>query len=201
MESARILQSWRRLAPRPGGKLLFSLALSRFVRYTGSIRPRVRELEPDFLHATRRLCGVVLQQDRRQDALSLCREVYDREASRENRSALVVALAARDESGKQPTEAELEEALEHASILLDDPDVDEWAVVSACQAAAASSNTATLSRCYGRLQDVSPDHDLTHYVGWLLPMLLYSGARSESAARFRERRQSELMYRFRTMCS
>ncbi len=141
---------------------------------------RVRELEPDFLHATRRLCGVVLQQDRRQDALSLCREVYDREASRENRSALVVALAARDESGKQPTEAELEEALEHASILLDDPDVDEWAVVSACQAAAASSNTATLSRCYGRLQDVSPDHDLTHYVGWLLPMLRGDLALAES---------------------
>lgn len=41
-----ILHKWRQLAPKPGGKLLFSLLLGRSVRYTGSIRPRVLTLEP-----------------------------------------------------------------------------------------------------------------------------------------------------------
>jgi acyl-coenzyme A thioesterase PaaI-like protein len=36
---------WRRLAPVPGGALLFSLVLRRWVPYSGTIRPRVTLLE------------------------------------------------------------------------------------------------------------------------------------------------------------
>ena len=41
-----LLARWRRLSKRPGGPWLFSLLVGRMARYTGTIRPRVVELEP-----------------------------------------------------------------------------------------------------------------------------------------------------------
>ena len=43
---AKILRSWQRLAPLPGGRRVFARLLSRMVPYSGSIRPDVIELEP-----------------------------------------------------------------------------------------------------------------------------------------------------------
>ena len=39
---------WDRFAPRPGGRLLFSVALGRLAPYTGSISPRVRALRAGY---------------------------------------------------------------------------------------------------------------------------------------------------------
>ncbi len=48
MESpgARLLGRWRALSRWPGGRKAFSVLLGRWVRYTGSIRPLILELEP-----------------------------------------------------------------------------------------------------------------------------------------------------------
>ena len=43
-----ILGRWRRWRPRPFGKLLFSFAVGRMARYTGTIKPRVQELRPGY---------------------------------------------------------------------------------------------------------------------------------------------------------
>lgn len=45
---AGLLNLWRRLSPLPGGKWLFARIFGWLVPYSGSIRPRIRELEPGF---------------------------------------------------------------------------------------------------------------------------------------------------------
>lgn len=42
----KLIGLWRRLAPWPGGKWLFSRVFGFAVPYSGSVRPRIRVLEP-----------------------------------------------------------------------------------------------------------------------------------------------------------
>lgn len=45
---ARLLRSWRALAPLPGGRWLFTQLVKWTVPYTGSVNPRVEALEPGY---------------------------------------------------------------------------------------------------------------------------------------------------------
>jgi acyl-coenzyme A thioesterase PaaI-like protein len=47
-------RQWRSLSALPGGKLLFSTVLGRFVPYTGSIGARIQRLEPGLCVASLR---------------------------------------------------------------------------------------------------------------------------------------------------
>jgi acyl-coenzyme A thioesterase PaaI-like protein len=46
-----IMKTWNQLAQFPGGRMLFNLALSFRVPYTGTVHPNVLELRPGFCRA------------------------------------------------------------------------------------------------------------------------------------------------------
>jgi acyl-coenzyme A thioesterase PaaI-like protein len=47
-DPGRVLATWQRLSPLPGGKWLFSKMVGRMAPYSGSIRARVAELRPGY---------------------------------------------------------------------------------------------------------------------------------------------------------
>ena len=49
-----IMTWWSRLAPLPGGRLLFSFALGKLAPYSGSLGARVEEIEPGFARVSLR---------------------------------------------------------------------------------------------------------------------------------------------------
>ncbi len=44
----RIMKLWQRLSPLPGGRWLFSVILGKFIPYTGTIKPEVKEIRPGY---------------------------------------------------------------------------------------------------------------------------------------------------------
>ena len=48
MPANPLLDRWRRLETKPGGRFLFAMMVGRMIPYTGSIHPRVLELRPGY---------------------------------------------------------------------------------------------------------------------------------------------------------
>ena len=123
----------------------------------------VRRLEPTFVHATRRLCGVVLNQGRRGEAIGLCREALAAAEIPENHEQLLWALLGTDQKA-QPRAAELREARTHATLLLKVPDPNGALLYPACQAAVA------LKDLVGRLEWAAPTEAPTALYAWIVAM-------------------------------
>jgi hypothetical protein len=130
---------------------------------------QVLELAPEFDHAVRRLCGIVLQRGHRNEALVLCRQAMELAETRENRGALIDALLT-GYGGEPPPAADLQEALLHARTLLGDPEAGLYDLISTCMAADANDELDVLRQCSQRLESVAPHEGATHYYAWLVAM-------------------------------
>jgi len=129
----------------------------------------VRSRQPQFFHATRRLCNVLARQGRRAESLSLCREALGAAATTENRVGLLEALTTLEE-GKQLTSPERAEALRLAGYLEKTEGIDPKLLPVLCQTSIAVQDLDMLRRCVRRLERETPDDLSTHYFAWVLGM-------------------------------
>lgn len=167
--SARITKELARVNPKAAGvfKAANQARDSGDLHRAETLYRQVRQIAPDFQDATRRLCGVVLELGRRQEALSLCREAFTAQPTTDNRAALAWALI---QSGlSAPTPAEIQEAVAHAGALVAQPEWSEFGLVTACQAAYLGNNLELLRACSARLERVGSRNG-AHFGIWLLDM-------------------------------
>jgi Zn-dependent protease with chaperone function len=121
---------------------------------------QVRERDPWFLHATRRLCGIESMRKNRDRAVALCREAVGADASATNETALAMALLRSE--GKPPPE-DVREAYGRAqNAVRKDPD-DAYAQLVLCQSAFAARELQAIDTCAARLEALDPDTMSTHY--------------------------------------
>jgi Zn-dependent protease with chaperone function len=129
----------------------------------------VLRLELGYVHATRRLCSVVLQQGRRSEAQGLCRQAFASEKTPENRAALIGTLLPGGPKG-EATAAEKQEAKSQAVVLIAGPELDPVLLYPACQAAVAAEDLVLLRSCGSRLASAAPREAPTHYFAWIVAM-------------------------------
>ncbi|MDX1387875.1 MAG: hypothetical protein R3344_01715 [Acidobacteriota bacterium] len=128
---------------------------------------RVRELQPDFVHASRRLCLSLLAMDQRVEALGYCREASVAEESAENLAALALVLA-RSTPQIEPTPDELDEA-ERLSVRASAAGPDDFfSQTVLCEVAMIRFNLGNLRTCTARLERIAPDEVVTPYFATIL---------------------------------
>ena len=115
----------------------------------------VHRLEPQFSHATRRLCGVLLEQGRKDEAVAFCREVLQIEKTPENRAALINAII-RETGSAKPSPEQVREAGGLAWELLNERVLESYGLVAVCLAAAAGHDRDLLRRGVQRLRESEP---------------------------------------------
>lgn len=128
----------------------------------------VLAVAPGFSHATRRKCGVVLQQGRRDEAVALCKEALQAGDSPEDALALAAALARTPADGPLPT-ADLRDAhaLLQKRVLPARPD-DVQAHLLACNVTYSLDDLPGLASCSRDLQRLAPDEPFTWLASWVV---------------------------------
>jgi Zn-dependent protease len=127
----------------------------------------VRQLVPDFFHATRRQCGVVMLQGRRDEALVLCRQALEAAETPENLTAMARVMV---EAGtdSEPTAEEVTAGLELAWKAFRLAPADPVVLPSICVAAAAGNDLELLRAAVDGLTASAPEEMATHYFAFLL---------------------------------
>jgi len=126
----------------------------------------VIQLRPQFDHALRRLCGVLVQEDRRGEALPSCRQAVQQDPSEFNLAALVSALSAHSRDEPAPP-GDVAEAMSQANLLLDRTELDVTTLAQLCQSAAGAGALPVVQRCSSRLDEVAPLSLAGAYCGWV----------------------------------
>jgi len=142
---------------------------SEFARAEALYR-EVLHLEPDYYHAMRRLCSVVLALGRRGEGIALCRDALTVADTAENHSALVVAILD-PEHDRALTPSEIDELLVHARWLVSDPQSDPDYLPVVCAAAVKGDDLDLLRRAVARLESSRPGDVSTYYFAWLLAVV------------------------------
>jgi len=120
---------------------------------------------PKFFHAERRRCQELLELNRRDEALALCRDAAERAPISANLATLAMVLQRKE--GHAPTSTEIDEALS----LLDraeqlDPN-DATVASLQCELAVKRRNLPELQRCLPRVQKFAPDEPATAWYAWI----------------------------------
>ncbi len=124
-------------------------------------------VDPEFVHAERRLCGALTNLEQHEEARRTCRSALDRAETPENQVALMVALAADPELGRSYG-SEIAALAERA---MDGPaGGDPLILPGICQATFVAGRIDLLERCHGTLAPLANDRPETHLIGWMLAM-------------------------------
>jgi Zn-dependent protease with chaperone function len=124
---------------------------------------------PTFFHAERRRCGELLQLNRRDEAMTLCRDAAQKEASAANLTAVAMVILGGAAQNKL-AETELEEATSLLARAQDLDPQDEIVAQTQCQVAMLRRNLAELRSCSERLDRLAPNDAGTAWASWVLAM-------------------------------
>jgi len=128
---------------------------------------RVREMEPEFVHASRRLCLSLLALERRDEAVDICRDAVALEESSENLAALALTLA-RSTRTVAATPGQLDEAEQLAERASTDYPDDFFSQTVLCEVAMIRFNLDHLRICTDHLERIAPNEVVTAYFGTIL---------------------------------
>ena len=130
---------------------------------------QVRVLQPDFDHAIRRLCYVIESQQRRDEAIPLCRAALRLSSSPANKAALLYVLANAAENSPISV-PQRHDATRLARELLGDQDLDPALLPSICISSVELDELLLLRRCTARAISQAPDEPSSYYFQWILAM-------------------------------
>lgn len=102
----------------------------------------------------------------RDEALALLRDVLAGEDTPDSRAMLLRALTAAERMSPE----EKDEALEHARVLVQDPELDPLLIAAACEAAVKSGDRDALGASVSILRKRVPGTVATHLYAWPLAM-------------------------------